>query len=627
MTMTRSRPLRSLSWAPTISLSWMWGLGFFYSMHIVWIQGWTGFWVFALANACGLALFGCILDSSRRDPETLFARIGPRFVSLFLLCQIGAIAITLFSLGSYLWPVLLPDASPATGPALTALVVVLACAVGHANTLRRLRFLHIGYLALALAAIVVALAAMPAGSVAPTPVETPDTLSVWSFLLPTLVGFALGPWGDLQQWQRAVEIRRSGSSPAIAYVGGGAIFLALLIANAMLARAAGANILVGADGAIGAQSSVAARLAADGFGPGLVAFAVWAVIAAISTIDSFYCATRWYLSSLLAKSLHPALAFVPTSAAASPLWVLVLAVGAAGTMSAVGLSQTAYMMPYATLLVGVTACLLAECLTRPSRFDALSCYLWGVVAALAFFIGYREEIAFLVPLSTAIALVGAIQPIRSILGAGADIGSVRTTTIARMEPESIRTEADASSVSQDRQSLPRPAAPMPAANNDAGPAHGFDGQWFVMQITPTYDDTNSVGNVYFANYVRWVGKARELFFNACMPKFDLETTRYYVLTKSFQHDFRREIAEFEPATIRIRIASHNRKFVTLGHEIISERHGLLGRGEQDLMFVDRESFKPLDIPVDIIRGFLPFWPSNRDENAAASVGDGARKAG
>ena len=169
MTMTRSRALRSLSWAPTISLSWMWGLGFFYSMHIVWIQGWTGFWVFALANACGLALFGCILDSSRRDPETLFARIGPRFVSLFLLCQIGAIAITLFSLGSYLWPVLLPDASPATGPALTALVVVLACAVGHANTLRRLRFLHIGYLALALAAIVVALAAMPAGVCTGTP--------------------------------------------------------------------------------------------------------------------------------------------------------------------------------------------------------------------------------------------------------------------------------------------------------------------------------------------------------------------------------------------------------------------------------------------------------------------------
>ena len=72
------------------------------------------------------------------------------------------------------------------------------------------------------------------------------------------------------------------------------------------------------------------------------------------------------------------------------------------------------------------------------------------------------------------------------------------------------------------------------------PSHGFDGEWFVMQLVPTYDDTNSVGNVYFANYVRWVGKARELFFNVCMPDFDFATTRFYILTRSFSHDYRRE---------------------------------------------------------------------------------------
>ncbi|WP_204324907.1 hypothetical protein, partial [Morganella morganii] len=68
--------------------------------------------------------------------------------------------------------------------------------------------------------------------------------------------------------------------------------------------------------------------------------------------------------------------------------------------------------------------------------------------------------------------------------------------------------------------------------------------------------------VYFANYVRWVGKAREMFFNICMPKFDLKTTDFYVLTKSFTHDFRREAVEFEPITVKIKIANHNRKFVT-----------------------------------------------------------------
>jgi YbgC/YbaW family acyl-CoA thioester hydrolase len=602
----------------------MWGLGFFYSMHIVWIQGWTGFWVFALANACGLGLFGVVLGSRRRDPETLFGRIGPRFVSLFLLCQVGAVAITLFSLGTYFWPLLFPGADASTRLALTALVVALACIIGHANTLRRLSFLHIGYLFIAAAAIATAWATMPATPELAVAVDTPATLSVWTFLLPTLVGFALGPWGDLQQWQRAIEIRRSGSSAVVAYVGGALIFLGLLVANAVLSRSAGLHILVGTDGAIGAQSSVAARFAAEGVGVGLVALAVWAAIAAISTIDSFYCAARWYLSSLLAKSMHPALAFVPLAAATSPLWLLGVAIAAAVTMSDLGLSQTAYIMPYATLLVGATACLLAECILRPVRFDSVACYLFGVAAGLVFFIGYREGIPFLVPLSTAIALVGAVMPIRSMLGERSALLPAQAAEMAAKATDPGDTGGETSADGPAHAVLP---GAMATANSNTTPAYGFDGQWFVMQVTPTYDDTNSVGNVYFANYVRWVGKARELFFNACMPNFDLGTTRYLVLTKSFEHDFRREIAEFEPVTIRVRIARHNRKFVTLGHEILSDRHGLLGRGEQALMFVDRESFKPLDIPGDIIRGFLPFWPSNRPESTVPSVQDGSRKAG
>ena len=34
---------RSLVWAPTISLSWFWGLGFFYSIHATLTYGWLGF--------------------------------------------------------------------------------------------------------------------------------------------------------------------------------------------------------------------------------------------------------------------------------------------------------------------------------------------------------------------------------------------------------------------------------------------------------------------------------------------------------------------------------------------------------------------------------------------------------
>ena len=99
-----------------------------------------------------------------------------------------------------------------------------------------------------------------------------------------------------------------------------------------------------------------------------------------------------------------------------------------------------------------------------------------------------------------------------------------------------------------------------------------------------------------------------------MPDFDLATTGFYVLTRSFSHDFRREAREFEPVFVRIRIAGHNRKFVTLTHEIHSRTQGLLGRGEQTLMFVDTVRYRPLDIPASIMAGFMPHFV--RDETAS-----------
>ncbi|WP_349940438.1 thioesterase family protein [Fulvimarina sp. MAC8] len=510
---------------------------------------------------------------------------------------------------------------------LSAIVVALACAIAHSSKLRTLRFLHIGYLVVAVAAIAIAWAAMPAGAGVSVAGEIAPAQSFWFLLIPTLVGFALGPWGDLQQWQRVIEIKRSGLSAGIAYAGGGLVFLALLVANAALSKAAGAHLMVAVDETLVAQGSVAARFGTESLGVGAAAFALWAVIAALSTIDSFYCATRWYLSSLLAKSLHPALAFVPAAAAASPLWLLAASIAGAGLMMAMSLSQTAYMMPYATLLVAPSICLVVWSVYRPIPFDTLSGYLWGLVASLLFFVGFGGDMPVLVAVSTAIAMLGAAPLFYGIIteksaatGSGTkNAGKTASSANRTIVPDQGRpVAAQAPGVAQ---------GTLPVASNDSKPDHGFDGQSFVMRVTPTYDDTNSVGNVYFANYVRWVGKARELFFNACMPKFDLETTSYFVLTKSFNHDFRREIAEFEPVTVSVRIARHNRKFVTLGHEIRGAKGDLLGRGEQDLMFVDRENFKPLDIPADIVRGFLPFWPSNRPDEDAKEEREAALMAG
>ncbi|WP_061977672.1 thioesterase family protein [Aureimonas sp. AU20] len=589
----------SVGWVPTVALSWLWGLGFFYSLHMARSYGWTGFLAFALPNALGLFLFGWVLGRRGRDPAALFSRLQGPFAGLFLLAQVAAVGISLHAFVSYLAPL-----GGTAGMALLAgLTLLVACATGQAFSLRVLRWAHAVYLPLGIGAALYALFALR-GALPPLP----EAVLGWDgrffgLVVPSLVGFLLGPWTDVQQWQRVVEIHRSGGSPTLSYGLGSIMFLGLIGLNAALAMAAGiVPPLAFFDGSFGEQAAVATALAGAPNTLAAVAFVVWATIALLSTADSSYCALRWLLTSVTARSKSPLLAIVPAALVASPLWVLGAAVGLAALGVQSDLPMIYLMAPFATLFAGPAASLVARVLGRGGRYDSTLCYLIGLAALLLFALGYAGPVPSLMALSGLVGLVGALPVL---------LGEPKAAEVP------LSTEGTGAA--------PRftPLVPAQPVGHVAqlSAAHGFDGDWFVMRMTPTYDDTNSVGNVYFANYMRWVGKARELFFNLCMPEFSLADTSFYVLTRSFQHDFRREAQEFEPIVVRIRIASHNRKFVTLEHEIHSENHGLLGRGSQSLMFVDIKDYRPLDIPGSIIRGFLPYWPKG------SSITDRVREAG
>jgi acyl-CoA thioesterase FadM len=147
-----------------------------------------------------------------------------------------------------------------------------------------------------------------------------------------------------------------------------------------------------------------------------------------------------------------------------------------------------------------------------------------------------------------------------------------------------------------------------AADEDAARNHvegHFEGKWFVYTFMATYQDTNSVGNVYFGMYPLYVGKVREMFFRACMPDFDLKTTPFFILTRSFEHKFRLEAREFDKITVRIRVESFNRKFATLEHEIYNEQKQLMGSGRQVLLFVNSSDYQIRDLPNEVKQAFLP----------------------
>ncbi|MBB2964616.1 thioesterase family protein [Methylobacterium sp. R2-1] len=477
-------------------------------------------------------------------------------------------------------------------------LVLVACSIGHAIPLRSIKVLHGVALIVGVCAGIVALVRLASDFSSPgVPLSSFDE-RFYGLALPSLVGFLLGPWMDVQQWQRAVEIQRAGASVRMAYASGAIIFVGLLTINALLASAAGlGEPVLSFDGLPGAYAAVAQATARNPLAGVTVAFLIWTAVAAATTIDSFYCATRWLMTAITTRSNSPLLAFVPASLVSSPIWILLAAFTTAVVANQLNLSLMYLMVPFATILVGGAACLVCETLGASRRYDPVLSYMIGLASCLVFLSGYIEPNWAYLAIAPLIGLIGALPMMADLLGLG---GKPATPVPAPADEPTAKTVV------------------VSVARDEAVASHGFDGQWFVLNLTPTYDDTNSVGNVYFANYVRWVGKARELFFNTCMPDFDLKSTEFYVLTKSFQHDFRREAAEFEPITVRIRIASHNRKFVTLAHEIHSGLNGLLGRGEQSLMFVDTVQYRPLDIPRTIIEGFLPYWPKS-SPHAASSV--------
>ena len=579
----------SVSWAPTIAMSWLWGLGFVYSMHVVLAYGWAAFAAFAATNATGLFLFGAACGRPGIDPGRIFRVAQDRYGVTLIAYQVVAVGITLYGLGRYvLVPMYGREAAGAAG-----LLLLISCAVGHAFGLKGLKRIHALTLPPALVAAGVALATLP-GVEAPS-VSTALDERFLGLLVPSLVGFLLGPWLDVQQWQRAAAIRASGASPARAYGAGALLFLSLLCLNALLAVSAGpAATSTAADGLAFAGGSVASVLGSidGGRGAASAAFLIWSILALASTLDSFYVAVRTTLREAMGRSTSTLLALVPTGYATSPLWVAALACGLAWSALRLDVPFLLLMMPFATFFVAAAANLVAETFGAPSTYDAPLSLMLGLCAMVLFTAGHVANEPAMLALSTFVPLLGAARAMGSLARRTDAAPAAPSTTVAERPSNPV---APASTIA-------------PVGGGHVG--HGFDGSWFVMRMTTTYDDTNSVGNVYFANYFRFVGKARELFFNICMPEFDLATTRYLALTKNFEHDFRGEAKEFTPIEVRIRVKQYNRKFVTLEHEIRSETLGLLGRGKQVLMFVDAKDYRLLDLPAEIVRGFGPYLPKS-----------------
>ena len=598
----------------------MWGLGLFFSVQFSLQYGLFGLLTFAIPNALGLMVFGGLTQLIARragnGPDALgsfFANWSRPYRLIFFLYQILAITLTIFALVRYAWQPL--GLQPAGLYLLLTVLVILAAATlfGEEFDIRRIKYSHgvLGVIALGAVGILVSQLGSVGGNQPMLAGRNPFLgMNFWGYAIPICVGLTLGPWLDLQQWQRAIQIQREGKSPLLSYLFGGGLFFVLLLAHGSLALWVGGQpgaglMREGIDGLSYGEDAVtrffwaAASAHPWAFGSYLVILCIMA----LTTLDSGYIALRWYLSKSGGAGRPFPLTLLPEAILGSPLPALIFS--GLFTLLAVVLKLELeyFMIFYATFFVGYAglALLRAFHTGQGNALPQVKMFCVGSVAVVIFAYGY-----FLAnPLGM---ILGSILPVGYVgwllvkPGAGHEfIGGVE-------ELEDTVGGPTGELGAREEKIEPGRVVPFPqaqgAVSNDLF-GH-FEGKWFVHTFVATYADTNSVGNVYFGMYAMWVGKTRELFFNRCLPKFNLKTTPYYILTRSFEHKFTRETREFERVSVKIKVGEYNRKFVTLEHQIFDSAGNQLGKGKQQLIFVSSGDYKLLDIPDEVYQAFVAY---------------------
>jgi len=596
-------------WGNSVALSWVWGLGLFFSVQFTVEFGLTGLLTFLIPNCLGLFLFGAICDViAKRNPgsESLaafFTHWSRPFRLIFFLYQIIALSLTIFALIRYGWQPLglRPDSLYLP---LTALIILAAGILfGEEFSIRRIKYSHAAFLALILCCAAVIVAELGSsffrGIHRPSLLPTED-LSFWGYVIPICIGFLVGPWLDLQQWQRAIQIRRENTSITAAYAVGALLFGAILLFHGILALWAmegGASkyIQMGLAGYPYAESLLTRVFSAPPANPWLLgAYLTFLGGCILTTLDSGYIALSWFFKSNASRSKHPIFSLIPERLLTSPIPAFFLCALIAVTGAAIGIELEYFMIFFATFFVGYSVLAIGRAFMNGpvNVIPQVKMFCIGSVAVVVFAFGYFlhypifQILASLLPLGYVIWLL--LKPFT---------GEDFTTDNEELDQPSLASVVPLTHVGTI-------LTPAPTGTHDIS-GH-FDDKWFIHSFIATYADTNSVGNVYFGMYAMWVGKTRELFFNKVMPKFNLKETPFYILTRSFEHKFVRETKEFETVSVKIRVSGHNRKFATLEHEIYDSSGSLLGKGSQSLLFVSSTNYKMIDIPHEVTTAFLSY---------------------
>jgi enediyne biosynthesis thioesterase len=122
-----------------------------------------------------------------------------------------------------------------------------------------------------------------------------------------------------------------------------------------------------------------------------------------------------------------------------------------------------------------------------------------------------------------------------------------------------------------------------------------------MRHVVSLEETNIVGNVYYANHVRWQGRCRELFLRDFAPEVltDLANGKYLVTTR-VSCEYFDELRAFDAVVVRMYAKEIAASRLTMSfdyYRVEEGREQLVARGEQQVASMAVSGGAPQSTPL------------------------------
>jgi enediyne biosynthesis thioesterase len=116
-----------------------------------------------------------------------------------------------------------------------------------------------------------------------------------------------------------------------------------------------------------------------------------------------------------------------------------------------------------------------------------------------------------------------------------------------------------------------------------------------------FEETNLVGNVYYASHVRWQGRCREMFLREHVPEILKQFGEgLCLITTRCSCEYFAELNAFDEVLIRMRLGALAQNRLTMTFEYWRRTNGdeeLVARGEQQIACMLRKGEKLEAVPV------------------------------